>query len=73
VHNYLFGLAIGLGLGTEAVLRSQVQIKSSKPTKDALATENTFIGFFNLLDWYQKLVLEQINTRMAAKRQEIVQ
>jgi hypothetical protein len=73
VHDYLFGLAIGLGLGTEAVLRSQIQIKSSKPTQGALATENTFIGFFNLLEWYQKFILESINTRMAAKRREIVQ
>lgn len=48
LHSYLFGLAIGLGLGTEAVLRSQIQVRSSKPTKDALATENTFVGFFNL-------------------------
>src|SRR6266496_5366758 len=53
-------------LGTEALLRSQIQVRSSKPTKDALATENTFVGFFNLLDWYQKLFLELINTRMAA-------
>jgi hypothetical protein len=71
VHSYLFGLAIGLGLGTEAILRSQVQIKS-RPAKNALATENTFMGFFNLLEWYQKFILQQINTRMAAKRQEIV-
>ena len=72
VRSYLFGLAVGLGLGTEVVLRSQFQVKSSRPKKGALATENTFFGFFNLLDWYQKLFLELINTRIAAKRQKIV-
>jgi hypothetical protein len=59
-------------MGTEAVLRSQFHVKSSKSSKGPLATENTFIGFFNLLDWYQKLFLQLINTRIAAKRQRIV-
>jgi hypothetical protein len=69
---HLLGLAVGLGLGTEVVLRSQIQLKSTKRKSGALTNENTFIGLFNLLDWVQKLVLESINTRMAAKRQSIV-
>jgi hypothetical protein len=72
VHSYLFGVAIGLGLGTEAILRSQFQVRSQKSAKGGLATENSFVGFFNLLDWYQKLFLQLINTRIAAKRQRMV-
>src|SRR5207247_10399273 len=59
-------------LVTEYVLRSQIQVKASKPAKNTLTSENTFIGFFNLLEWYQKFILEAINTRIAAKRQKIV-
>jgi hypothetical protein len=73
VRSYLLGLAIGLGLGTEAVLRSQFQLKSSRPAKGALTTENTFVGFFNLLEWYQNFFLELIRIRLTRKRQTIVQ
>jgi hypothetical protein len=72
IRNFLFGYAIGLGLGTEAILRSQIHIKTSKSAKGTLATENTFVGFFNLLEWYQKFILEAINTRIAGKRQKFV-
>jgi hypothetical protein len=72
VRTYLLGLAIGLGLGTEAVLRSQFQVKSSRPARGALATENTFVGLFNLLDWYQKFFLELVRIRLTRKRQKIV-
>jgi hypothetical protein len=69
VRSYLFGLAIGLGVGTEAVLRSQIQVKTKPVKGSSLATENSFIGLFNILEWYQKFILEQITTRIAAKRQ----
>lgn len=73
VHSYLMGLAVGLGLGTEAVLRSQFQVKTKRPAKGTtLTAENSFIGLFNVLEWYQNFTLELIATRIAAKRQRMV-
>jgi hypothetical protein len=70
LKSYLFLYALGLGVGAETVLRSQVLIKQTN--KQGGGIDELLKGPLDLLRWYQDLFLVEISTRNARQSQDFV-
>jgi hypothetical protein len=63
VHSW--AVAAGCGLGSEAVLRSRFYVRTAKQNEKPV---DVYKGLFDLVEWYQNLLLKAASDQLAAGR-----
>lgn len=70
VAQHSLATAIAWGLGSEMVLRTRFYVADKKTASGE--TEEIFKGVFDLVHWYQNLLLDTVGTQLAIERQTYV-